>query len=76
MTNYTSYPYMDLKDFNASMQIIGASLTGIRDALILWKNANDRLEGEAAAMRGNLLNLIIDNLEDLVIQPIMEVRYK
>ena len=67
---------LDLKDFNASMQIIGASLTGIRDALILWKNANDRLEGEAAAMRGNLLNLIIDNLEDLVIQPIMEVRYK
>ena len=67
---------LDLKDFNASMQIIGASLTRIRDALILWKNANDRLEGEAAAMRGNLLNLIIDNLEDLVIQPIMEVRYK
>ncbi|MBO7681504.1 MAG: hypothetical protein J6T17_01980 [Clostridia bacterium] len=67
---------LDLKDFNASMQIIGASLTGIRDALILWKNANDRLTGDAATLRGNLLNLIIDNLDNLVISPIEEVRYK
>ncbi|MBO7683068.1 MAG: hypothetical protein J6T17_10000 [Clostridia bacterium] len=67
---------LDLKDFNASMQIIGASLTGIRDALILWKNANDRLEGEAAAMRGNLLNLIIDNLTEQVLKPLEEARYR
>ena len=72
----TNNIHLDLKDFNASMQIIGASLTGIRDALILWKNANDRLEGEAAAMRGNLLNLIIDNLTELVLKPLEEVRYR
>ena len=76
MTNYTNYPYMDLKDFPASIQIMTASLTGIRDALILWKNANDRLTGDAAALRGNLLNLIIDNLDNLVIRPMEEVRYK
>lgn len=76
MTNYTQYPYMDLKDFPASIQIMTASLVWIRDALILWKNANDGLEGDAAALRGNLLNLVIDNLNDLVIEPMKEVRYK
>lgn len=76
MTNYTEYPYMDLKDFPASIQIMTASLVGIRDALILWKTANDRLDGDAAALRGNLLNLVIDNLNQLVIEPLQEVRFK
>lgn len=76
MTNYTQHPYMDLKDFPASIQILTASLTGIRDALVLWKTANDLLTGDAAALRGNLLNLVIDNLNDLVIEPLQEVRYK
>lgn len=67
---------LDFKDFNYSVQLMLASLVGIRDALILWKNANDRLEGDAAALRSNLLNLIIDNLNDLVIRPMEEVRYK
>ena len=53
-----------------------ASLVGIRDALVLWKTANDRLTGDAAALRGNLLNLVIDNLNNLVIEPLQEVRYK
>lgn len=75
MTNYTDIR-LDLKDFPASIQIMTASLTGIRDALILWKNANDRLDGDAAALRGNLLNLVIDNLTQLVIEPLQEVRYK
>ena len=76
MSNYTEYPYMDLKDFPSSVQIMAASLVGIRDALILWKQANDRLTGDAAELRGNLLNLVIDNLNELVINPLMEVRYK
>lgn len=67
---------LNFKDFPSSVQIMTASLVGIRDALILWKNANDRLTGDAAALRGNLLNLVIDNLNDLVIEPLQEVRYK
>lgn len=67
---------LDIKDFNYSIQLMTASLVGVRDALRLWKAANDRLEGEAAALRGNLLNLIIDNLDNLVIRPMEEVRYK
>lgn len=67
---------LDFKDFPSSIQIMTASLVGIRDALVLWKNANDRLTGDAAAMRGNLLNLVIDNLDDLVITPLEEVRYR
>ena len=67
---------LNFKDFPASIQIMTASLVGIRDALRLWKAANDRLEGEAAALRGNLLNLIIDNLDNLVIRPMEEMRYK
>ena len=67
---------LNFKDFPASIQIMTASLVGIRDALVLWKTANDRLTGEAAALRGNFLNLIIDNLDNLVIRPMEEVRYK
>lgn len=67
---------LDIKDFNYSIQLMTASLIGVRDALRLWKAANDRLTGEAAALRGNLLNLIIDNLDNLVIRPMEEVRYK
>lgn len=67
---------LDFKDFPSSVQIMAASLVGIRDALVLWKTANDRLTGDAAALRGNLLNLVIDNLNELVISPLMEVRYK
>ena len=67
---------LNFKDFPASIQIMTASLVGIRDALVLWKTANDRLTGETAALRGNLLNLIIDNLNHLVIEPLQEVRYK
>lgn len=67
---------LDIKDFNYSIQLMTASLIGVRDALRLWKAANDRLEGDAAALRGNLLNLIIDNLDNLVIRPMEEMRYK
>ena len=67
---------LDIKDFNYSIQLMLASLIGVRDALRLWKVANDRLTGDAAALRGNLLNLIIDNLDDLVIRPMEEVRYR
>ena len=67
---------LNFKDFPSSVQIMTASLVGIRDALILWKTANDRLTGDAAALRGNLLNLVIDNLNELVIEPLQEVRYK
>ena len=67
---------LDIKDFNYSIQLMTASLIGVRDALRLWKAANDRLTGHAAALRGNLLNLIIDNLDNLVIRPMEEVRYK
>ena len=67
---------LDIKDFNYSIQLMLASLIGVRDALRLWKAANDRLTGDAAALRGNLLNLIIDNLDNLVIRPMEEVRYK
>lgn len=67
---------LDIKDFNYSIQLMTASLIGVRDALRLWKAANDRLTGDAAALRGNLLNLIIDNLDNLVIRPMEEVRYK
>lgn len=67
---------LDIKDFNYSIQLMTASLIGVRDALRLWKAANDRLTGDAAALRGNLLNLIIDNLDNLVIKPMEEVRYK
>lgn len=67
---------LNFKDFPASIQIMTASLVGIRDALVLWKTANDRLTGDAAALRGNLLNLIIDNLDNLVIRPMEEMRYK
>ncbi len=67
---------LNFKDFPASIQIMTASLVGIRDALVLWKTANDRLTGEAAALRGNFLNLIIDNLDNLVIRPMEELLYK
>ena len=67
---------LDIKDFNYSIQLMLASLIGVRDALRLWKAANDRLTGDAAALRGNLLNLIIDNLDNLVIRPMEDVRYK
>ena len=67
---------LNFKDFPASIQIMTASLVGIRDALVLWKTANDRLTGDAAALRGNLLNLIIDNLDNLVIRPMEELLYK
>ncbi len=67
---------LNFKDFPASIQIMTASLVGIRDALVLWKTANDRLTGDAAAFRGNMLNLVIDNLNHLVIEPLQEVRYK
>lgn len=67
---------LNFKDFPASIQIMTASLVGIRDALVLWKTANDRLTGDAAALRGNLLNLVIDNLNDLVIEPMQEVKFK
>lgn len=67
---------LNFKDFPSSVQIMTAKLVGIRDALILWKTANDRLTGDAAALRGNLLNLVIDNLNELVIEPLQEVRYK
>ena len=67
---------LNFKDFPSSVQIMTDSLVGIRDALILWKTANDRLTGDAAALRANLLNLVIDNLNDLVIEPLQEVRYK
>ena len=67
---------LNFKDFPSSVQIMTASLVGIRDALILWKTANDRLTGDAAELRGNLLNLVIDNLNQLVIEPLQEVRYK
>ena len=70
------YMDLDLKDFPASIQIMTASLVGIRDALVLWKTANDRLTGDAAALRGNMLNLVIDNLNHLVLEPLQEVRYK
>ena len=67
---------LNFKDFPASIQIMTASLVSIRDALVLWKTANDRLTGDAAALRGNMLNLVIDNLNQLVIEPLQEVRYK
>ena len=67
---------LNFKDFPASIQIMTASLVGIRDALVLWKTANDRLTGDAAALRGNMLNLVIDNLNHQVIEPLQEVRYK
>ena len=67
---------LDIKDFNYSIQLMLTSLIGVRDALRLWKAANDRLTGDAAALRGNLLNLIIDNLDNLVIRPMEEVCYK
>ena len=67
---------LDIKDFNYSIQLMLTSLIGVRDALRLWKAANDRLTGDAAALRGNLLNLIIDNLDNLVILPMEEVRFK
>ena len=67
---------LNFKDFPASIQIMTASLVGIRDALVLWKTANDRLTGDSAALRGNMLNLVIDNLNHLVIEPLQEVRYK
>ena len=67
---------LNFKDFPASIQIMTASLVGIRDALVLWKTANDRLTGDAAALRGIMLNLVIDNLNQLVIEPLQEVCYK
>ena len=67
---------LDIKDFNYSIQLMLASLIGVRDALRLWKAANDRLDGDAAALRGNLLNLIIDNLDNQVIRPMEEMWYK
>lgn len=76
MNNTMNDIRLDFKDFPSSVQIMAASLVGIRDALILWKQANDRLTGDAAELRGNLLNLVIDNLNELVINPLMEVRYK
>lgn len=72
----TASGQLKAENFNASVQIIIASLSGIRDALVAWKLLNDRLTGEAAEFRGNLLTLVIDNLQDLVIGPLEEVRYK
>lgn len=63
-------------NYNASIQFIYACLLGERDALIKLKQANDLLDGEAAALRGNLLNLIIDNLTELVLKPLEEARYR
>lgn len=65
-----------MSEFNYSIQMILACLQGERDALIRLKSLNDRLDGEAAAFRGNLLNLVINNLDDLVIKPLEEVRFK
>lgn len=75
-TQHVASLQLQPENFAASIQIIIASLTGIRDALVAWKLLNDRLTGDAAALRGNLLNLVIDNLNQLVIEPLQEVRYK
>lgn len=75
-TQHVASQQLQRENFAASIQIIIASLTGIRDALVAWKLLNDRLTGDAAALRGNLLNLVIDNLNQLVIEPLQEVRYK
>lgn len=75
-TQHVASQQLQHENFAASIQIIIASLTGIRDALVAWKLLNDRLTGDAAALRGNLLNLVIDNLNQLVIEPLQEVRYK
>lgn len=61
------------ENFNISIHMILVCLYGQRDALIAWKQLNDRLEGDAAALRGNLLNLAIENLSDMVISPLEEV---
>lgn len=65
-----------MNNYNTSIQMIYCCLLGERDALIKLKQANDKLDGEAAALRGNLLNLIIDNLTDLVLKPLEEARYR
>lgn len=75
-TQHAASQQLQHENFAASIQIIIASLTDIRDALVAWKLLNDRLTGDAAALRGNLLNLVIDNLNQLVIEPLQEVRYK
>ena len=75
-TQHAASQQLRPENFAASIKIIIASLTGIRDALVAWKLLNDRLTGDAAALRGNLLNLVIDNLNQLVIEPLQEVRYK
>lgn len=67
---------MGMENFNHGMQVIIACLTGERDALVAWKMENDRLDGEAAAMRSQILDLVIENLDDLVIGPLMEVGYR
>lgn len=75
-TQHAASQQLRPENFAASIQIIIASLTGIRDALVAWKLLNDRRTGDAAELRGNLLNLVIDNLDQLVIGPLQEVRYK
>lgn len=75
-TQHAASQQLRPENFAASIQIIIASLTGIRDALVAWKLLNDRMTGDAAELRGNLLNLVIDNLTELVIEPLTEVRYK
>ena len=67
---------MGMENFNHGMQVIIACLTGERDALVAWKMENDRLDGEAAAMRSQILDLVIENLDDLVIGPLTEVGYR
>ena len=69
-------PDIDDTQYQHSIQLIYACLLGERDALIKLKQANDKLDGDAAALRGNLLNLIIDNLTEQVLKPLEEARYR
>ena len=67
---------MRMENYNHGIQVIVACLSGERDALVAWKMENDKLNGDAAAMRSNLLNLAIENLDELVIRPLMEAGYR
>lgn len=65
-----------MTEFNYTAQMICACLEGEHDALVKLKAQEAGKEGEAAALRANLLNLAIENLRDLVIRPLEEVIYR
>ena len=62
---------MGMENYNHGIQVILACLVGERDALEAWRDECMQYDGEEAAFRMNLLNLVIENLDTMVIQPLM-----